>query len=107
MGVEYDDRPMLAEQKDEVAEKKMGNKPVLAKEEKTAKTKGQRRIVRKRKASELGDVRMGCEMARPSKKSRKFTLRGLGRDSDAADAGGVREGWCIVFLLLEGLFAFD
>jgi hypothetical protein len=30
-------------------------------------------------------------MARPSKKSQKFTLGGLDRDSGAAEAGGVRE----------------
>jgi hypothetical protein len=55
------------------------------------KEKGQRRAVRKRKASEPGDVRLGQEMARPSKKSQKFTLGGLDRDSGAAEAGGVRE----------------
>jgi hypothetical protein len=36
MGVEYDDWPMPTEQKDEVAEKKKGKKPVQAKEEKAA-----------------------------------------------------------------------
>lgn len=48
--------------------------------------------MRKLKALEPSDVRMGHKMVRPSKKSRKFTLGGLDRDSDAADAGGVHEG---------------
>ena len=51
MGVEYDDHPILAEQKDEVAERVKGRRPVPVKEKKTAKAKGQRRVVRKRKAS--------------------------------------------------------
>ena len=77
------------------------------KEKKTAKAKGQRRVVRKRKASEPGDVRLGREMARLSKKSQKFTLGGSGRDSGVADAGGVREGLGIVSLFVLKAFIFE
>jgi len=40
MGVEYDDRPILAEQKDEAAERAKGMRPAPAKEKRPAKAKG-------------------------------------------------------------------
>ena len=76
MGIEYDDRPVLAKQKDEVAEKTKGKKTMPVKEKKPTKANVQRRVVQKHKAPEPGDVQMGREMATPSKKSQKFTLTG-------------------------------
>lgn len=107
MGVEYDDRPILAEQKDEAAERAKGMRLAPAKEKRPAKAKGQRRVVRKRKASESGDMRLGYEMARPSKKSRKFTLGGSDHDSGAANAEGVRGGSGVVSFLCQRLSLFE
>lgn len=91
MGVEYDEQPVLAEQKDEATERAKGKQPASMKDKKAAKAKGPRPVARKRKASEPGDVRLGRELAKPSKKSRqKFTLGGLDRGSGAADEEGVR-----------------
>lgn len=59
------------------------------KEKIPANAKGQRRVIRKHKASEPGDVRLRREMARPLKKSHKFTLGGSDRSSDAAGTEGV------------------
>lgn len=44
MGVEYDDQPVLAEEKDEVAERAKGKKPALANDKKAAKAKGPRPV---------------------------------------------------------------
>lgn len=101
MGVEYDDRPILAEEKDEAAERAKGKKPALTKDKKVAKAKGPRTVARKRKASEPGDVRLGRELVRPSKKSLKFTLGGSGCGSGAADEERVRRdfdvpSFCVV-----------
>jgi len=80
----------LAEQKDEATERAKGKQPASMKDKKAAKAKGPRPVARKRKASEPGDVRLGRELAKPSKKSQKFTLGGLDRGSGAADEEGVR-----------------
>ena len=69
MGVEYDDCPILVEQKEEAAKRAKGKKPTPSKEKKPTKAKGPRCVVRKCKASEPGDVRLGHEMARRSKNS--------------------------------------
>ena len=92
MGVEYDYRPVLAEQKYEAAERAKGKKHALVKDKGPAKSKGQWCVARKRRASEPGDVQLGRELARLSKKSQKFMLRGLDYDSGTADAEGVCGG---------------
>lgn len=91
MGVAYEDRPVLAEQKDKVAERVKGKKFALVKGKKPIKAKGQRPIAWKRKASEPNDVRLGHELAKPFKKSVKFTLGGLDRGSGLAEEERVHE----------------
>lgn len=97
MVLECEDRPILAEQKDEVAERAKSKKPIPVKEKRPANAKGQRRDVRKHKASEPGDVRLRHEMARPLKKSRKFTLGDSDRSSGVAGTEGVTWVWGVVF----------
>lgn len=92
MGVEYDDCPILAEQKDKAAERAKGKKPAPAKDKNTIKAKGERLVARKCKASEPGDVRLGHELVKPSKKSQKCTHGGWNRDIDAANAERAHEG---------------
>ena len=41
MGVEYDDHPILADQKDKATERAKGKKPTPSKEKKPTKAKGQ------------------------------------------------------------------
>lgn len=107
MGVEYDDRPLLAEQKDEAAERAKGKKPVPVKDKGPAKPKGQWRVAGKRKASEPGDVQLGREMARPSKKSRKFTLGGSDRDNVAVDTERVREALGVASFCVGGFHCLN
>lgn len=97
MGVEYDDRPILVELKDDASDRAKGKKPISTKGNKATKAKVQRPIARKRKASEHGDVRLGLELAKPSKKSRKFTLGGSPRESEMADAERISEGSSVSF----------
>lgn len=86
MGVEYDERPLLADAaKDEVVKVK-GKKPQQPKGRKTQNPKGQRCVVQKHKAFELADIRLGPDLARPSKQSQKFTLDGT-NTLNAAPAG--------------------
>lgn len=78
LGVEYDDRPILAKQRDEAAEGAKEKKPIPTKDKWPAKP---------------SDVRLGRESAKPSKKSLKFTLGSSDRDSGAAYTEGVRGGF--------------
>jgi hypothetical protein len=64
MWVEYDDRPVLVELKDDASDRAKGKKPISMKGNKATKAKAQRPIARKWKASEPGDVRLGLELAK-------------------------------------------
>jgi len=106
MGVEYDDHPILEEQKDEAAKRAKGKKPTPSKEKKPTKAKGPRCVVRKCKASEPSDVPLCRKLARPSKKSQKFTFGGSNRDSGATGIEGVCGGLGIVSFLCQRLSLF-
>ena len=102
MGVEYNDHPILVDQKDKAIKRVNGKRPAPSKEKKPVKAKGQRRVVRKCKASEPGDVQLGRELARLSKKSQKFTLGGSDCDSVAVDMEGVREALGVASFYVRG-----
>lgn len=96
----------MAEQKNEATERAKGKKPGPVKDKKAAIANGPRLVAQKHKASELGDVWLGHELVKPSKKSQKFTLGSSYRDSGATDEEGVCRDFyapfCVVdcFLLL-------